>query len=104
MFLGMSWKLIGLLAAGIVIVGGGAIYWIADLAAPPHYVTAAVTQGDVVTTITASGSVNPVVVVTVGTYVSGTIDTLNCDYNTQQRRLVSPHRSVWTVQYADRRY
>jgi HlyD family secretion protein len=41
-----------------------------------------VTQGDVVTTITASGSVNPVVVVEVGTYVSGTIETLSCDYNT----------------------
>ena len=78
-----SWKLIGLLVAGTVLVGGAAVYWIANRAAPPHYVTTAVTQGDVVTTITASGSVNPVVVVEVGTYVSGTIATLSCDYNTQ---------------------
>ena len=55
----------------------------ANRAAPPRYVTTAVTQGDVVTTITASGSVNPVVVVEVGTYVSGTIETLSCDYNTR---------------------
>ena len=82
MILGMNWKLIGLIAAGIVIVGGAGIYWLANLAAPPHYVTTAVTQGDIVTTITASGSVNPVVVVAVGTYVSGTIATINCDFNT----------------------
>ncbi|MFI4891336.1 MAG: efflux RND transporter periplasmic adaptor subunit [Steroidobacterales bacterium] len=78
----VSWKLIGLLVAGTVLVGGAAIYWIANRAAPLSYVTTAATQGDVVTTITASGSVNPVVIVEVGTYVSGTIETLSCDYNT----------------------
>jgi HlyD family secretion protein len=78
----VHWKLIGFLAAGIVLVGGAAAYWIANLAAAPSYVTTAVTQGDVVTTITASGSVNPVVIVEVGTYVSGTIETLSCDFNT----------------------
>ncbi|MGO9426088.1 MAG: efflux transporter periplasmic adaptor subunit, partial [Steroidobacteraceae bacterium] len=79
----MRWKLIGILVAGTVVVGAAAVYWIANRAAPPRYVTTAVTQGDVVTTITASGSVNPVVVVEVGTYVSGTIETLSCDYNTR---------------------
>ena len=79
----MNWKLIGLLVAGTVVVGGAVVYWISNRAAPPHYVTTAVTQGDVVTTITASGSVNPVVVVQVGTFVSGTIVTLSCDYNTR---------------------
>jgi len=78
----VNWILIGLLVGGALVVGGGAVYWIANLAAPPSYVTTPVTQGDVVTTITASGSVNPVVVVEVGTYVSGTIETLSCDYNT----------------------
>ncbi len=79
----MHWKLIGLLAAGILVAAGAAVYWHANLAAPASYVTTAATQGDVVTTITASGSVNPVVVVSVGTYVSGTIATLSCDYNTK---------------------
>src|ERR1039458_3093084 len=78
-----NWKLIGLLAAGAVLVGAAAVYWVLNRAAPPSYATTAVTQGDVVTTITASGSVNPVVIVSVGTYVSGTIETLSCDYNTQ---------------------
>ncbi|MGP8097593.1 MAG: efflux transporter periplasmic adaptor subunit, partial [Steroidobacteraceae bacterium] len=83
MFKHVRWKLIGILVAGTVVVGAAAVYWIANRAAPPRYVTTAVTQGDVVTTITASGSVNPVVVVEVGTYVSGTIETLSCDYNTR---------------------
>ena len=79
----MNWKLFGLVAAGIVLVGGAGAYWIAKRVPPPHYVTAAVSRGDVVTTITASGSVNPVVIVEVGTYVSGTIETLSCDFNTR---------------------
>jgi len=78
-----NWKLIGLLAAGAVLVGAAAVYWISNRAQPPSYATTAATQGDVVTTITASGSVNPVVIVSVGTYVSGTIETLSCDYNTR---------------------
>jgi len=77
----VNWKLIGPLVAGTIVVGAAAVYWIANRAAPPRYVTTAVTLGDVVTTITATGSVNPVVVVEVGSYVSGTIATLSCDYN-----------------------
>jgi HlyD family secretion protein len=78
-----NWKLIGLLIAGTVAAGGAFVYFWVDRAAPPRYVTTAATQGDVVATITASGTVNPVVVVQVGTYVSGTIVTLSCDYNTR---------------------
>jgi len=79
----VNWKLIGPLVAGTIVVVGATAYWLANRVAPPRYVTTAATVGDVVTTITASGSVNPVVVVEVGTYVSGTIETLSCDYNTQ---------------------
>ena len=79
----MNWKLIGPLIAGTILAAGAAIYWIVTRPAPPHYLTTAATQGDVVTTITASGTVNPVVTVQVGTYVSGTIETLSCDYNTR---------------------
>ena len=84
MFKHMTWKLIGILVAGTVVVGAAAVYWIANRTFPPRYVTAAVTQGDVVTTITATGTVNPVVVIQVGTYVSGTIETLACDRLCQQ--------------------
>lgn len=47
------------------------------------YVTAAVTRGMVAPYVTASGSVNPVVAIQVGTYVSGVIRELYCDFNTQ---------------------
>ncbi len=47
------------------------------------YVTAQVTRGAVEPYVTASGSVNPVVTIQVGTYVSGVIQALYCDYNTR---------------------
>lgn len=47
------------------------------------YVTASVSRGRVAPYVTASGSVNPVVTIQVGTYVSGVIQELYCDYNTR---------------------
>jgi HlyD family secretion protein len=49
----------------------------------PQYVTSAVSRGPVSREITASGSVNPVVTVQVGAFVSGNIQTLSCDFNTK---------------------
>jgi len=86
MLKGLSGKAIGLLAAVVVIGGGGLVYWLAFRPAPTHYVTAPVTRGDVTTTVSASGTVNPVITVQVGTYVSGTIVSLTCDYNTVVRK------------------
>ena len=83
MLMGLNWKTIGLLAVVVVLIGGGLVYWTAFRAAPPRYITSPVTQGDVTTTISASGTVNPVITVQVGTYVSGTIVSLTCDYNTR---------------------
>ncbi len=73
MFKGLGWKAIGLLAAVVVVVGGGLVYWTVFRASPTRYVNPPVTRGDVTTTISASGTVNPVITVQVGTYVSGTI-------------------------------
>jgi len=78
-----NWKWLGIGLAAVVIVGGAGAWWLAHRAPPARYVTAPVTRGDVVTTITASGTVNPVVTVQVGTFVSGVIITLSCDYNTR---------------------
>jgi HlyD family secretion protein len=50
--------------------------------APPQYATAAVTRGAVTRAVTATGTVNPVVTVQVGSYVSGVITQVACDYNT----------------------
>ncbi len=51
-----------------------------------RYITATVTRGDVTRAVTASGSVNPVTTIQVGTYVSGVIQELHCDYNTVVRK------------------
>jgi HlyD family secretion protein len=78
-----NWKLaVPLIAAGVIALGGG-VWWLTHLGPAVSYITAPVTRGDVTTTITASGTVNPVITVSVGTYVSGTIDSLSCDYNTR---------------------
>ena len=70
-----------LVIAVIAVVVG--VIWKLNASTTIQYATAPVTRGDVVTTITASGTVNPVTTVEVGTYVSGTIDSLSCDYNTK---------------------
>ena len=51
--------------------------------APVHYVTVPTTRGIVARTVTATGTVNPVLTIIVGSYVSGVIQQLYCDYNTQ---------------------
>ena len=51
--------------------------------APQRYVTADVTRGPVVRSITTTGAVDPVITVEVGAYVSGTLQSCSCDYNTQ---------------------
>ena len=51
-----------------------------------EYVTAPVTRGTVAPYVTASGTINPVVTVQVGTYVSGVIQELRCDFNTRVKK------------------
>jgi HlyD family secretion protein len=70
------------LLAAVVAVGAGSLWWLAR-PEPPRYVTAPAVKGDVVRSIITTGTVNPVVTVQVGTYVSGVIQSLHCDFNTQ---------------------
>jgi len=51
-----------------------------------QYVYAPATRGDVVQAVTATGTVNPVVTVQVGSYVSGPIVQMLCDFNTQVKK------------------
>jgi len=68
-------------AMGLAIAGGYA--WWNKAHAKPRYVTADVTQGDVERSVNVTGSINPRTTVQVGSYVSGTVKTLSCDFNTQ---------------------
>jgi len=49
----------------------------------PPYIAAAVQKGDVMQVVTATGTLSAVTTVQVGSQVSGTIDKLNVDFNTQ---------------------
>jgi HlyD family secretion protein len=49
----------------------------------PPYVTAIVDRGDIVQTIAANGTLNPVILVNVGTQISGTVHRIYVDFNDQ---------------------
>lgn len=63
-----------------------ATWWLGGDDEPRTYVTAPVEKGPIVATVTATGTVNPVKSVTVGTYVSGPIQDIFVDYNSQVRK------------------
>ena len=66
----------------LVVVAGAAYHWTTRGPLPPQFVTAPVTRGTVAVALTATGTVNPVTVVEVGTYVSGPIVRWYCNFNT----------------------
>ena len=72
---------IGLRAALLVIVVCAWIAWLSHGAAHVRVTTASVTSGPIVRRITATGSLQPVTTVDVGSQVSGTIQSLNVDFN-----------------------
>ena len=73
-----------LVVAALVIVG--VAYYLHGRSGAVHYVTTAADKGDIVQAVTATGTVNPVVTVQVGTYVSGPIVQMLCDFNTQVKK------------------
>jgi HlyD family secretion protein len=76
-----------ILAVVAAVTAGAAAYFrgSADAAAPP-FRTAEVVRGAVVATVEATGTLEAVTTVDVGTQVSGTIKALFADYNAQVRR------------------
>jgi HlyD family secretion protein len=74
--------LAAVIALSVLLAAGGG-WWYFKPSASVAYVSAEVTRGMVAPYVTASGTVNPVVTVQVGTYVSGVIQGLYCDFNTQ---------------------
>jgi len=67
----------------IVLAVAGVIYWATTSGTAVRYTAGPVTKGTVARTVTSTGTVNPVLTIIVGTYVSGVIQQLYCDYNTQ---------------------
>ena len=83
----MSKRLWLSIAAIVIAVAAGIYYYRSDVAAEaPTLSTAEVTQGDVVATVEATGTLEAVTTVEVGSQVSGTIKTLGADFNSQVRQ------------------
>ncbi|HEY0456882.1 MAG TPA: efflux RND transporter periplasmic adaptor subunit [Verrucomicrobiae bacterium] len=80
---GRSW-LIWLVVLILLGAGGwfGWRYWEASHNKKPEYRTAEVTRGNVTQSVTASGQLNPVLSVEVGSQISGIIQNLYADFNT----------------------
>lgn len=74
-----KWMLLG----AVVIAGAVFLGWRLTRPQPPRFITETVNKGDVSHFIITTGTVNPVVTVQVGSYVSGPIQQLYCDYNTK---------------------
>ena len=76
---------IGAGIAILLIAGIGALFWFMGSKSRARYVTTQVTRGTVARASTATGTVNPVLTIIVGTYVSGVVEDIYCDYNTHVR-------------------
>ena len=74
------WKWI-VIAAILAAAGGGWWYHTRDHDGAPEYQTMPVTRGDVIQAVTATGTLNPVTNVTVGSQISGIIQSLGADWN-----------------------
>jgi HlyD family secretion protein len=70
------------LALGAVLIAS----WTRRDAARSPYITTPVDRGPIAARVTATGTVNPVTTVQVGTYVSGPIQAISVDFNSPVRR------------------
>ncbi len=69
----------GVLAVGLAI--GGYVFFSGERKTPVRYRTAPIERGSVVSVVAATGTINPVVSVQVGSQVSGMIQSLHADFN-----------------------
>jgi len=79
------------LVAGVLLIAGAAAFAYAkrgsDAKAPPlKYRASAVDTGSITHTVTATGTINPVALVNVGSQVSGTVVELNADFNDRVKK------------------
>ncbi|HTZ79317.1 MAG TPA: efflux RND transporter periplasmic adaptor subunit [Stellaceae bacterium] len=82
-WLGRHGRWLLLLLLLLIAGGGGAVWWTLRATVTTRYVAVPVGHGVVARTVTATGTVNPELTIIVGSYVSGVIQQLFCDYNTE---------------------
>lgn len=78
-----SWKLYSIVIAIALVVIGLVFFYNSgnNASSQPRFKTAAVTQGDLVVKVTATGVIQPVNQVDVGTEISGTVKSVEVDFN-----------------------
>jgi len=77
---------IGAVAVVLLVAAVVGVWWSVGSGTAIRYVTTPVTMGPIARSVSATGAVNPELTIIVGTYVSGVIQELTCDYNTQVKR------------------
>ena len=82
---GTRWVIAGVVVLLLIAVAG-ATWWYAGSGGTVRYTTAAVSRGNVTRAVIATGTVNPVLTIIVGSYVSGVIREINCDFNTEVKK------------------
>lgn len=75
-----------LLGVALLVLAVGTLWWATRPSAPAVYRFATATPGTVSRTVTATGTVNPVLTIIIGSYVSGVISSMYCDYNTRVKK------------------
>ena len=75
------WFTLAVLA--LVAAGIGAALWSFAAASQPRYATVPAARGAIVRTVAATGTVNPARTIVVGTSISGTVQNLACDYDSE---------------------
>jgi len=70
------------IAVAVLAVAAISFYWLTRRTDQPRYTTATVDRGSIVRSVTATGTVNPVITVQLGTYDSGPIIAIYADFNT----------------------
>ena len=78
-----TWLLVGL---AVILVAGGAFFWKSRAGAAPIYRTQPADRGAVEVTVSATGTIQPVEKVEVGSQVSGTIAWLGPDFNDRVKK------------------
>ncbi|MBX3237792.1 MAG: efflux RND transporter periplasmic adaptor subunit [Nitrospiraceae bacterium] len=73
--------IVGVIAIGLAIAGY--VFFNGERKPPIRYRTAGVEQGTIVSLVTATGTINPITTVQVGSQVSGMIESLQADFNSK---------------------
>jgi len=77
------------IATAVLAIAAGAGYFLkpkSDVVPPSKYRSALVDRGDIHQTVTATGTINPVALINVGSQVSGTVAELNADFNDRVKK------------------